>query len=168
MMAAIARETAQKFISKTVTRLLQYPTAKGIHRVNYTTRNGPTKQCSIKPESEWQLHEVPRLVTDAVWDECNRLIDESYSKQNRPAKKPVHLFSGVAHCECGQRMYVPSNSPKYVCRTCRNKISIADLDAIFMEEIKGYSLSQESIVGYLKSSNDTANEKERLLISQRE
>ncbi|MEI7534685.1 MAG: recombinase family protein, partial [Verrucomicrobiae bacterium] len=157
-----------RFTSKTVTRLLQDPTAKGIHRGNYTTRNGQTNQCSMKPESEWYLHEVEPLVTAEIWDECNKLIDESYSKQKRPAKKPVHIFSGVVHCECGQRMYVPSNSPKYICRSCRNKITIADLDGIFCEEIKDYSLSPEAIAHYLKSSNETANEKERLVSVQRE
>jgi site-specific DNA recombinase len=154
------------FTSKTVTRLLQDPTAKGIHRANHTTRNGQSKQWAMKPESEWHLHEVEPLVSNEVWDECNRLIDESYSKQKRPEKKPVHIFSGVTHCECGQRMYVPSNSPKYICRSCRNKISIADLDGIFREEIKGYSLSPGAIANYLKSSNETANEKERLLVVQ--
>jgi site-specific DNA recombinase len=39
---------------------------------------------------------------------------------------------------------------------------------IFCEEIKGYSLSPEAIANYLKSSNETANEKERLLVLQRE
>lgn len=103
-----------------------------------------------------------------VWEECNRIIDASYSKQKRPAKKPVHIFSGVAWCGCGQRMYVPSNSPKYICRGCRSKIPIADLDAIFCEEIKGYSLSPDAIANYLKSSNETANEKDRLVAIQSE
>ena len=57
-------------------------------------------------------------------------------------------------------MYVPSNSPIYNCRGCRNKISIADLDGIFCEEIKDYSLSPDAIAKYLKSANETANEKE--------
>ncbi len=157
-----------RFTSKTVTRLLQDPTAKGIHRGNYTTRNGQTNQCSMKPESEWYLHEIEPLVSEEIWDECNKLIDDSYSKQKRPAKPPVHIFSGVVHCECGQKMYVPSNSPKYICRSCRNKITIADLDGIFCDEIKGYSISPEAIANYLKSSNETANEKERLITVQRE
>ena len=157
-----------RFTSKTVTRLLQDPTAKGIHRANHTTRNGQSKQWAMKPESEWHLHEVTALVSNELWDECNKIIDESYSKQKRPAKKPVHIFAGVAECECGQKMYVPSNSPKYVCRACKNKISIADLDGIFCEENKGYSLSSEAIANYLKSSNDTANEKGRLIAVQQE
>jgi site-specific DNA recombinase len=107
-------------------------------------------------------------VSDEVWNECNRLIDDSYSKQKRPAKKPVHIFSGVTFCVCGEKMYVPSNSPKYVCRACRNKITIVDLDGIFCEEIKGYSVSPEAIANYLKSSNQTASEKEQLLLVQQE
>ena len=51
---------------------------------------------------------------------------------------------------------------------CRNKITIADLDGIFCEEIKGYSLSPDAIANYLKSSNETANGKERLIPMQRE
>lgn len=151
---------------RTLTRPLQDTTAKSIHRANYTMRNG--SGWTFKPESEWHVHEVERLVSDEVWDECNRLIDDSFSQQKRPAKKPVHIFAGVAHCECGEKMYVPSNSPKYVCRACRNKIGIADLSEIYMEEIKDYSPSPESVANYLKSSNDTAAEKERLLAVQRE
>lgn len=111
---------------------------------------------------------VQGLVSAEVWEQCNQLIDESYCKQRRPGKKPVHIFAGVAHCECGQRMYVPSNSPKYICRACRNKITIADLDAIFCEKIKGYSLSPEAIAAYLHTADNTAREKERLLAVQQE
>ena len=156
------------FTSKTVTRLLQDPTAKGIHRANYTTRNGQSKQWSVKPESEWCLHEVEGLISADVWEECNKIIGESHSKQRRPAKKAVHVFAGVAHCECGDKMYVPSNSPKYICRACRNKIAIADLDDIFCDEIKAYSVSPQAISNYLKNSNETAVEKERLAATQRE
>ncbi len=155
-----------RFTSKTFTRLIQDPTAKGIHRANYTMRNG--SQWTLKPENEWYLHEVERLVSDEVWEECNRIIDDSFANQKRPAKKPVHIFAGVAVCECGEKMYVPSNTPKYVCRACRNKISIADLDSIYMDEIKDFSLSPEAIGNYLKSSNDTAAEKERLLAVTRQ
>ena len=118
-----------RFTSKTVTRLLQDPTAKGVHRVNYTTRNSQTNQCSVKAESEWVLHNVEPLVPVETWDQCNRLIEDSHTKQKRPGKTPVHTFASVAHCACGGKMYVPSNSPKYVCRDCRNKIPIVDLDA---------------------------------------
>src|SRR6185436_10053039 len=42
-----------KFTSKTVGRLLQDPTAKGIHRANYTTRDSTSKRWSVKSEDQW-------------------------------------------------------------------------------------------------------------------
>jgi site-specific DNA recombinase len=80
----------------------------------------------------------------------------------------IHIvFAGIAFCECGETMYVPSNSPKYVCRTCRNKIPIADLDAIFSEEIKDFAYSPEQIAAYLNSTDQVIAEKEQLLALQK-
>lgn len=107
-------------------------------------------------------------MSDEVWEECNQLIDKSYFKQKRLAKKPVHIFAGIAHCVCGEKMYVPSNSPKYVCRACRTKIPIADLDEFYGGEIKGFSLSPQAITDYLKNSDKTAEKKDQLLAMQRE
>ena len=154
------------FTSKTVTRLLQDPTAKGIQRSNYTTRDEKSKRCVAKPETEWVFNQVEPLVTPEVWEECNRLIDQSLSRQRRPAKKPVHLFASVTYCECGERLHVPSNSPKYVCKACKNKIPVADLELIFVEEIKAYSFSPKQIAAYLAKADKAAQEREDLLVVQ--
>ena len=61
-----------------------------------------------------------------------------------------------------------ANQTKYVRRACRNKIGITDLDAIFCDEIKDYSLSPDAIADYLKSSDETFTEKNRLIGVQRE
>ena len=64
-------------------------------------------------------------------------------------------------------MYVLSNSPKYVCRACRNKIPIEDLESIFSEEIKDFSYSPEQINAYLKNADQVVEEKERLVALQK-
>jgi site-specific DNA recombinase len=60
-------------------------------------------------------------------------------------------------------MYVPTNTPKYVCMACRNKIPIVDLEGIFLDELKNYLVSPEHVAGYLKGASDTIAEKTRLL-----
>ncbi len=44
-----------KFGAETVGRLLQDPTAKGMHRTNYTKRTDDDASWELKPESEWVL-----------------------------------------------------------------------------------------------------------------
>jgi site-specific DNA recombinase len=147
----------------TVYRLLQDPTAKGIHRTNYTRATGEGKAWALKPEHDWVLHEVPPIVSPELWDQCNALLEQRKSTREKPGKRPVHLFSGVAFCKCGRKMYVPSSTPKYVCYKCQNRIPAVDLEEIFLEELKGYLLSPERIAEYLQKANATINEKTVLL-----
>src|SRR5437899_3478928 len=70
-------------------------------------------------------------------------------QQRLPARKPVHVFAGIAHCECGEKMYVQSKTPKYVCQKCLNKIAIVDLEGIFCDEIQSFSFSSERIKAHL-------------------
>jgi site-specific DNA recombinase len=75
----------------------------------------------------------------------------------------VHLFSGITYCGCGEKMYVPSNSPKYVCWSCRNKIPVTDLEAIFYEQLKNFFLSPADIAEHLKTADQNLAKKEELL-----
>jgi site-specific DNA recombinase len=85
--------------------------------------------CTVKPEAEWVFSPVEPIVSEALWKECNDAMDAR--KANRPlGPKPVHLFAGLLYCGCGQRMYVFSRSPKYVCPKCRNKITVEDIDGV--------------------------------------
>jgi site-specific DNA recombinase len=152
-----------KFSDTTITRLLQDPTAKGVRRSNYTRSNGEGKTWVLKPEHEWVFHEVPAIVSEELWDQCNALLEGRKGTRQKPGKRPVHLFAGIVVCECGQKMYVPSSTPKYVCAKCRNRIPIVDLEAIFLEELKNYLLSPEQIGEYLAAAHSTIDEKSHLL-----
>ena len=152
-----------KWTDTTVERLVRDPTAKGVRRANYTRSTGDKKHWVLKPKEEWVLSSVEPIVSEELWERCNALLDERRKNGKRPARKPVHLFAGLAYCHCGQKMYVPSNTPKYVCYRCRNKIPVDDLEAVFAEQLKTFFLSPDEIAGYLSQADDTIKAKEELL-----
>jgi site-specific DNA recombinase len=152
-----------KFSDTTINRLLRDPTAKGIHRANYTRSLGENKKWVLKPKEEWVETRVEPVVSDELWNQCNAILDEQERKNKRPARKVVHLFSGIAFCHCGSKMYVPSNSPKYICPKCRNKIGVGDLEEVFHHQLKDFFFSPSEISSYLNRADQTIKEKEELL-----
>lgn len=151
-----------KFTDTTVDRLLRDPTAKGVHLANYTRSQGQGKRWLLKPKDEWVETPVEPIVPADLWEQCNALLDER-KKGRRPGRKPVQLFAGIVACHCGERMYVPSNTPKYVCYRCRNKIPVEDLEAVFQEQLTGFVLSPKELLAYLANADDVLREKQELL-----
>jgi site-specific DNA recombinase len=92
------------------------------------------------------------------------MMAERKAKIRRPGKRPVNLFSGLTFCHCANKMYVPSNTPKYVCWKCRNKIPIVDLEAIYYEQLKGFFLSPDEIAKHIEHADHHIAEKEGLLL----
>ena len=145
-----------------VRRALECPSAKGTYWLNRTRQTGPWAW-EEKPESDWCALPVEPIVTEEVWNQCNQIMEEQMKQNKRPGKPPVQLFAGLAVCTCGGKMYVKSNTPKYVCRKCLNKIPIVDLEAIVHDELKEFFTVPEQVASHLQSAHENLAEKETLL-----
>lgn len=151
------------FTDTTVARLIRDPTAKGLHRANYTQTNDRTKSWDLKPEAEWVWSKVPAIVSEELWERCNAHLDAAAAGRKPMTRKAVHLFAGFAKCTCGGAMYVWANSPKYICHACRNKIPIGDLEAIYRDQLAGFLLSPSEIAAHRAAEMEAIRDKERLL-----
>ncbi|MEQ1709097.1 MAG: recombinase family protein [Terricaulis sp.] len=148
-----------KFSDTTITRLLRDPTAKGVHRANYTRSMGRGKAAALKAEADWVLREVPAIVSPGQWAEANAILDKQ-AFGGRKFKRGEYLFSGLLFCACGQKMYVKSPLPKYVCRACNRKMPTDDLEEVFRHELHSFFLSEADIRAFLEKDDQEIGAKE--------
>lgn len=157
----------KNFSDTTVDRLLKDPIAKGLRRANYTKSLGHKKHWKLKPKEDWIYVPVEPIVSEELWEQCNDILAAQKKANKRIARKPAqHLFTGLVFCECGGKMYVPSNNPKYTCQKCKKKISTEDLTFIYQAELKSFLLSEDDLHSYLHQSDDVIVEKEQQLSLQ--
>ena len=168
---AVARElnkrgyrtrTGAQWLDSYVTRILEDTSAKGVYIHNRTKNTGNWKS-EPKPESEWGIVPVEPIVSEAVWDEVNRIVEEQRKAMTKPGKRPKHIFAGKLRCKCGRSMYVLSATPKYFCEGCRTRIPIVDLEAIFLDQLKTFFADPKRIAGHIKKASATVADKEQLL-----
>lgn len=152
-----------EFSDTTITRLLEDPIAKGIRRANYTESAGNNKQWKLKNKEEWVFNEAPAIISEEKWDKVNSILLEQSKDRKQPLNKKTHLFTGFVSCSCGNKMYLPSNSPKYTCNNCKNKINQEDLEDIFHQQLTDYIITEENINHYINASESVISEKEKLL-----
>ena len=150
------------FSDTSIDRMLRDPIVKGMRRVNYTESTGDKKKWKLKPKEDWVFIEAPRIVSDEVWEKCNRILDEM-TKSGKVRGKGIHLFSGIVECECGSKMYIRTLSPKYVCYKCGNKISPDDLEEIFHSQLESFLFSDTEIQSHLNKEKLALKDKESLL-----
>ncbi len=110
------------FSDSAVERILRDTSAKGIFQ---TSQNGKVKEIQVES-----------IVSVELWEQVNAILNQ----ETKPLKKAVNLFAGLVFCQCGGKMNVPSNSPKYICQNCRRKIGTDDLEEIFQEQLKTFPL----------------------------
>lgn len=151
-----------KFSDTTVDRLIRDTTAKGMRRANYTKSTGDGKKWIVKDKKDWIMVPCPAIVSEELWDDCNRVLDSQYKKRNKPGPMAVHLLSGFITCHCGMKMYV-RNSPVYKCGKCKNRIAIADIDEIYHDQLKTFLLTDSDLEAYSKQSDSILREKQLLL-----
>ena len=147
-----------------VLRILDESSAKGMYVFNTMRQTGNWKT-ELKPESEWGKAECDAIVSEDLWNQVNQIIEEQLKSWKKPGKTPVHLFSGVAHCSCGAKMYVRAGSPKYVCRKCCNKIPIVDLESIVKDEMKLFFGQRDRVSQHLQNADRNLTEKAAALES---
>jgi site-specific DNA recombinase len=151
------------FSDTTVSRLLLDPTAKGLHRANYTRTDDRRKNWSLKPESEWVYTSVEAIVPEDLWEECASIVNAGKTSAKPATRRTRHLFAGFAHCICGTRMYVRSGSSKYVCESCRTKIPSSDLEAIYREQLHHILVSPDEVEAHNLAAVEAMSEKQRLI-----
>jgi site-specific DNA recombinase len=149
-----------------IQRLLDESSAKGVYVFN-TMRQTGTWRTEPKPESEWGKVVCEAIVSDDLWQQVNQIIEEQLKSWKKPGKTTVHLFSGLAHCSCGHKMYVAANSPKYFCRKCCNRIPIIDLETIIRTELKVFFGQAEKVARHLVEAERNLSEKSALLDAHR-
>ncbi len=59
-------------------------------------------------------------------------------------------------------MYVWSNSPKYRCQTCGNKIPVEDLEAVYRSQLQAFLVSPEEIDAHAEAAREMMGEKDML------
>jgi site-specific DNA recombinase len=143
-----------------VARILVDTSAKGIYHFN-RMRKGSND--IVKPESEWGKVECEPIVSETLWHQVNQILEEQPKDYKKPGPSPVQVFGNLARCQCGSKRYVRSNSPKYVCTKCHNKITIDDLDAIVYEELKDFFTQPDRISSLIEDASKNLVEKQTLL-----
>ena len=152
------------FTDTTIDRILTDPISKGMRRANYTKSTGNKKHWTLKPEDQWVYSSIEPIISEELWEKCNAILTARRESGIKIPRKPAdHLFAGLTSCHCGGKMYVPSNSKKYTCIKCRNKILAEDLEAIYQEQLKDFLLSEDDLATYFHQADEVIREKVPLL-----
>jgi len=152
-----------KFRPSGIERLIADPLAKGIRRMNY--RESPGRGSAFKKPSEWVYVEAPSIVQEDLWEACNAILRAQKVPGAAPTKGGAHLFSGIVVCKCKTKMYVRTRGKSYVCQECLNSVGEEDLEAVFVDQLKGLVLSPTQMAETLEQADQNLSGKQQVLDS---
>lgn len=152
-----------KFRPSGIERLISDPLAKGTRRMNY--RESPGRGAAFKKPSEWVYVDAPAVVQEELWEACNAILRSQKVPGAAPTKGGKHLFSGIVVCKCKTKMYVRTRGKSYVCQECRNSVGEEDLEAVFVDQLKGLVLTPSQIAETLERADQNLSEKQQVLDS---
>ncbi len=96
-----------------VTRMLACSSAKGVYYFNRVRKTGSWKGTE-KPEEEWGKTECEAIVSEDLWNQVNRLMEEQLKNWKKPGKVPMNPFGNRIWCLCGSKMYARTDSPNII------------------------------------------------------
>jgi site-specific DNA recombinase len=127
-----------------VTRMLACPSAKGVYYFNRIRKTGAWKGTE-KPEEEWGKTKCEPIVSEDVWNQVNRLMEEQLKNWKKPGKVPMNPFGNRIWCLCGGKMYARTDSPKYHCRACNRKIPVETFEELMRQELHQFYGSKDQV-----------------------
>jgi site-specific DNA recombinase len=145
-------------------RILTCPSAKGVYYFNRTRKNGPWKGTE-KPEEEWGEAKCDAIITEDLWNEVNKILEEQLKQHKRPGKVPVNPFGNRLWCECGGKMYERKHIGKFHCRACNRKVPVEDFEQRMREELHQFYSSPEQVALHMENAQKNLVENEQALAS---
>ncbi len=151
-----------EFSDATIDRLLRDPIAMGSRIRNYTKSTGDKKAWKLKPESEWIINPAPAIISEETFNQCISILNGNKINRVKQPKKTINLFSGLMFCYCdpNHKMYVIPSIKKYTCTKCRNKITIPDIEEVFLYEVKKY-WNTTDVSDHFKDNENIVKESEQ-------
>jgi len=147
-----------------IARMLDCPSAKGIYYFNRLRKNGPWKGTE-KPEEEWGEAKCDAIVSEDLWNEVNKILEEQLKQNRKPGKVPVNPFGNRLWCQCGSKMYERKAIKKFFCRACHRKIPIADFEQNMREELHQFYGSPQQVALHMENAQKNIVEQEQALAS---
>ena len=141
--------------------LLRDPTAKGVHRTNYTRVNAEGRR-EFKPAEDRVEQAVEPVVPPEIWDRAHALVLSREEAGRRPAKRTRHLFAGFITCACGHRMYCSQGSTRFRCSAhggCHRSVKGEVLEHRFGKALERTLQDADWRTRYLAAARELLREK---------